>query len=131
MMTFSGLKMWRKTNLNPCGKSIGDCAVRAVAVALKISWMDAYSLLTAEGRRQCDMPSADAVWGAVLREHGFRRYAIPNSCPNCYTAADFAADHPDGVFTLAFGGHVATIRDGWLMDSWDSTNEVPIYYYGR
>lgn len=77
------------------------------------------------------MPSADAVWGAVLREHGFRRYAIPNSCPNCYTAADFAADHPHGVFTLAFGGHVATIRDGWLMDAWDSSNEVPIFYYGR
>ena len=77
------------------------------------------------------MPSADAVWGAVLREHGFRRYAIPNSCPNCYTAGDFAADHPDGVFILAFGGHVATCKNGQIWDSWDSTNEVPIYYYGR
>lgn len=40
-------------------------------------------------------------------------------------------DHPDGVFVLAFGGHVATVKNGILFDSWDSSNETPIYYYRR
>lgn len=77
----------------------------------------------------CDLPNSDAVWGAVLRAEGFRRYGISNTCPECYTAADFALEHPRGVYVLGFGGHVATLRDGWLLDSWDSSGEVPIFYY--
>ena len=114
---------------NPCGKSIGDCAVRAIAVALDTDWYEAFDILTEEARIMCDMPSADAVWGTVLRHYGFIRFAMPNNCPDCYCAADFAQDHPNGVYVLAFGGHVATVRDGLLLDSWDSSAEIPLYYY--
>ena len=100
-------------------------------MALGLTWYEAFDLLTAEARRQCDMPSADAVWGAILRAHGFKRFALSNSCPDCYTAADFARDHDSGVYVLAFGGHVAAVRDGVLYDSWDSSGEVPVYYYRR
>ena len=121
--------MWQKYNPNPCGKSIGDCAVRAVAVALDISWYEAFDLLTTEARRVCDMPSSDAVWSTVLRRNGFTRAMIPNGCPSCYKAADFCHEHPHGVFVLAFGGHVATVRNGILLDSWDSSSETPIFYF--
>lgn len=123
--------IWMRYLNNPCGKSIGDCAVRAVSVALGVTWYEAFDLLTKEARLACDMPSADAVWGAVLRTHGFKRYALPNSCPACYTAGDFCRDHPRGVYVLAFGGHVAAVRNGVLLDSWDSSAEIPIYYFRR
>lgn len=123
--------MWRKFNPNPCGKSIGDCAVRAICAALNLTWDDAFDLLCAEARKQCDMPSSDAVWGAVLRSNGFLRCAMSLACPDCYSAHDFMHDHPDGVFVLAFGGHVATVKNGILFDSWDSSKETPIYYYRR
>ena len=116
---------------NPCGKSIGDCAVRAISVALDVNLYDAFDILTEEAREMCDMPSADAVWGTVLRHSGFTRFVMPNSCPDCYTAADFCQDHPNGTYVLAFGGHVATIRNGLLLDSWDSSTEVPLYYFYR
>ena len=77
------------------------------------------------------MPSSDAVWGAVLRQHGFYRKAIPNRCPDCYTAEDFCRDHPEGVFVLGFGGHVATVVDGILYDSWNSSREIPVYMWYR
>lgn len=123
--------MWRAFNPNPCGRSIGDCAVRAVCAALDVSWDEAYSLLCREGRLQCDMPSADHVWGAVLDTFGFEREAIPAGYPHGYTAEQFCEDHPWGVYVLAFGGHVACVRDGVVMDSWDSSREVPAYYYRR
>ena len=123
--------MWIKYNPNPTGRFVGDCAVRAVSVALDIDWEEAYNLISDAGYAMGDMPSSDSVWGAVLRQHGFYRAAIPNSCPDCYTAEDFAADHPSGVFVLGFGGHVATVIDGDLYDSWDSSNEVPVYYWYR
>lgn len=36
-----------------------------------------------------------------------------------------------GVYVLAFGGHVATVRDGVLLDSWDSSDLIPVYYYAK
>lgn len=123
--------MWIKYNPNPTGRFVGDCAVRAVSAALGIEWEDAYTLISDAGFAMGDMPSSDSVWGAVLRQHGFYRTSIPNSCPDCYTVEDFAADHPRGVFVLGFGGHVATVIDGNLYDSWDSSHEVPVYYWYR
>ena len=121
--------MYKHFENNPCGKSIGDCAVRAISVAFDIDWYSAFDILAREARRMCDMPSADAVWGSVLRRNGFVRSMVPNSCPNCYRAEDFCHDHQDGIYVLAFGGHVATVKDGVLLDSWDSSAEVPLYYY--
>lgn len=121
--------MWVKFNNNPVSRKVGDCAIRAVSAALGVDWEKAYNLIADAGYAMGDMPSSDSVWGAVLRQHGFYRKAIPNSCPNCYTAEDFAKDHPRGVYVLGFGGHVATVIDGDLYDSWDSSNEVPVYYW--
>lgn len=121
--------MWKEYNPNPTGRNVGDCAVRAVAMALGKDWETAYSMISANGFSMGDMPSSDAVWGAVLRQNGFYRQAIPNSCPACYTAEDFAKDNPKGTYVLGFGGHVATVVDGDIYDSWNSSKEIPIYVW--
>lgn len=123
--------MWIDFNPNPAGRRVGDCSVRAVAAALNIDWERAYSLISMAGFNMADMPSSDSVWGAVLRQHGFYREAIPNTCPDCYTADDFCKDHPDGIYVLGFGGHVATVIDGNIYDSWDSSQEIPQFYWYR
>ena len=114
---------------NPCGRNVGDCSVRAISKALGTDWETAYILIMINGFSMCDMPSSDSVFGSVLRQHGFNRSAIPNSCPDCYTAEDFCADHPKGIYVLGFGGHVATAIDGVLYDSWNSSHEVPQYFW--
>ena len=118
-------------NPNPTGRFVGDCAIRAVSAALGIDWEQAYNLVSDAGYNMGDMPSSNSVWGAVLRQHGFYRTAIPNRCPDCYTAEDFAKDHPHGIFVLGFGTHVATVIDGNIYDSWNSSNEIPQYYWYR
>ena len=123
--------MWIKYNPNPTGRFVGDCVVRAVAKALDISWEEAYDLIADAGYIMGDMPSSDSVWGAVLRQHGFYRKAIPNQCPDCYTVEEFARDNPEGIYVLGFGGHVATVVDGDLYDSWNSSREIPIYAWFR
>lgn len=123
--------MWIKYNPNPTGRNVGDCAIRAVAKELKTDWEDAYSMITANGYAMGDVPTSDSVWGAVLRQNGFYRKAIPNTCPECYTARDFARDNPYGTFVLGFGGHCATVHNGDLYDSWDSSNEIPVYVWYR
>lgn len=123
--------MWIEYNPNPTGRRVGDCSVRAVSKALGVDWERAYALNTANGFLMGDMPHSDSVWGSVLRQHGFSRSVIPNTCPDCYTAEDFARDHPHGIFVLGFGNHTATIVDGDIFDSWDSSKEIPQYYWYR
>lgn len=90
--------MWVKYNPNPAGRLVGDCAVRAIAKALGTDWEEAYNIICDAGFDMCDIPSSDSVWGAVLRQHGFYRESIPNTCPDCYTASDFCFDNPVGTY---------------------------------
>ena len=123
--------MWIRYNPNPTGRTVGDCAVRAVAKALDTSWERAYALMAEAGFLMGDMPSSNSVWGAVLRQHGFSKQTIPDTCPDCYTAAEFCEDHPGGTFVLGFGMHTATVIDGNLYDAWDSSQEIPQYFWYR
>lgn len=123
--------MWIQFNNNPAGRQVGDCSIRAISKALGVDWETAYVMVTMNGFSMGDMPSSDSVWGATLRKNGFYRKSIPDSCPDCYTAKDFCEDNPEGVFVLGFGGHVATVVDGNLYDSWDSSNEIPQFYWYR
>lgn len=118
-------------NPNPVGRKVGDCAVRAISMALDMGWEAAYIALVINGLQMGDMPSSDSVWGALLRQHGFYRKSLPDTCPYCYTAEDFCEDHPSGIYVLGFGGHVATAVDGDIYDSWDSSSEVPQYYWHK
>lgn len=124
--------MWIKWNPNPVRSDpVGDCTVRALAKALNISWEEAHVLLDYNSYMMGDISNSNVVLGSVLRQHGFHRDVIPNSCPDCYTANDFAMDHPTGTYVLGFGTHVATVVDGNLYDTWNSLNEIPIYYWYR
>lgn len=125
------MSVWSEYQPNPAGRNVGDCAVRAVAKALNTDWETAFAEIVSSAYMMADMPSSNAVWGAVLRKHGFKRTAIPDTCPDCYTAADFVIDHPNGVYVLGFGNHVATAVDGVVFDSWNSTNEIPQYYWHK
>ena len=125
------MSRWMKYNPSPTNRNVGDCSVRAVAKALNTDWETAYAMIALNGFLMGDMPSSNAVWGAVLRQEGFSRSAIPNSCPDCYTLEDFAKDHPTGTFVVGTGNHVATVQDGLIWDSWDSSSEIPQYYWYR
>jgi len=123
--------MWIEYNPNPVQRRVGDCSVRAIAKALGIDWETAYAFIVSNGFAMGDMPSSDSVWGSVLRQNGFYRDVIPNTCPDCYTAKDFCMDHPRGIYVLGFGGHVATVVDGNIYDSWDSSQLIPQFYWYR
>nr|UWD62481.1 MAG: Putative papain-like endopeptidase [Bacteriophage sp.] len=123
--------MYRELNLNPEQKRVGDCTVRAIAAATHQEWDAVYAALVLTGFELNDMPSANYVWGSYLRRIGWKRYTLPNSCPDCYTVAQFAKDHPDGTYILAMATHVVCVQNGDWLDTWDSGDEVPLYYWQK
>lgn len=123
--------MFKYYNKNPLNKRVGDCVIRALSKALNKSWEDVYIELCVYGLYFADMPSSNATWGAYLLNNGFERYILPNNCPDCYTIADFASDHPHGTYVVATGTHTVTVENGNIYDSWRSENEIPIYYFKK
>ena len=123
--------MYVEFNPNPVRALVGDCTVRAISKALNKSWQDIYIELAIQGLNMNDMPSSNRVWGEYLYKNGFRRFIIPDSCPDCYTIKDFCKEHNRGKFILATGTHVVCAVDGNYYDSWDSGDEVPIYYWRK
>lgn len=118
-----------KVNPNPHGKSVGDCTVRAISIALDQSWDKTYMGICEQGYKMCDMPSANHVWGAYLKNQGFRRLAVREN--DEYTVRDFCRDVPRGTFVLACDGHVVAVIDGQYYDTWDSGDCVPLYCWER
>ena len=122
---------WIFYNPNPKLSFVGDCVIRALTLACGQSWDRTYLQISTQGYILKDMPSSNMVWGIYLKNQGFKRYIIPNECPDCYTVRDFCSDNPKGTYVLATGTHVITCVDGDYYDTWDSGNEVPIYYFRK
>ena len=80
---------WRKFNNNPENNKVGDCVIRAISKILNQDWQKTYIDLCLQGYIMCDMPSSNAVWSAYLKNKGFIRSIITNTCPDCYTIIDF------------------------------------------
>ena len=121
--------MWIEYNANPVSSRVEDCAIRAVSTALDISWDEAFDLIAHNAKQMGSVMHNNAAFGSVLRQHGFVREVIPNTCPDCYTIKDFCIDHPRGVFVVGTGSHVVAVIDGNYIDTWDSGNEIPVYYW--
>lgn len=122
-------------NANPVNNRVGDCVIRAISKATGNTWEEIYTKIALQGFLMSDMPSANRVWMAYLKKIGFKKYLIPDTCPDCYTVQDFCIDHPVGIYVLWVdgqqNGHVVCAVDGNYYDTWDSGYEFPIFYWRK
>ena len=122
--------MYSELNINPMRKNTGDCVVRAIGTVTDRDWDDVYLDLVVKGFLLKEMPSLNSVWGSYLRDLGFKRHIIPDTCDiECYTVEDFTRDHPTGRYILCTGTHAIAVIDGVAYDTWNSLEEVPIFYF--
>lgn len=118
-------------NPNPQKNLVGDCVIRAISKLTNKPWEDVYVNICLQGFMMHDMPSSNNVWGTYLHNSGYSRHIIPDTCPDCYTVADFANEHPTGTYLLAIGTHVVAVQNGNYFDTWDSGQEMPIFYWKK
>lgn len=122
---------YKNYNANPTANRVEDCTVRAISAATGEPWETVYVRLCILGLIAHDMPHANHVWGGYLRQNGWRRHIIPDTCPDCYTVAQFTADHPRGRYILALPSHVVAVVEGEYTDTWDSGECLPVYYWEK
>lgn len=123
--------MFIEYNPNPKAKRVDDCVIRAITKILDIDWDTAFLGVVIVAYAEKNMPSINDIWGKYLLSKGFTKHIIPNTCPHCYTVREFTEEHKEGAYILATGSHVIAVVDGDYYDTWDSGDEVPIYYFTR
>lgn len=123
--------MFIQYNPNPVSNRVGDCVIRAISTVTNEDWDTVYIDLAIQGYLMKDMPSSNHVWATYLLNKGFERNVIPDTCPECYTVRDFCKEHPYGRYILATGSHVIATIHGDYLDTWNSGDEVVIYFFER
>ena len=121
--------MWVKCNPNPLGKQAGDCVVRAICIATEQSWGKVYDDLCRIGRRECEMPNSNNVWGMYLNDRGFEPFLLPEACPKCITVRAFCERYPKGVYVIGTGDHAVTVIDGDWYDAFNSESMTPTLFW--
>ena len=118
-------------NANPSNKDTIDCVIRGLTVLLDMSWNGVHKLLTDRADNEHDVYILNDFWIDVLKSFGYKLYYIPNMCPDCITVRRFAAQHPNGKYLLGTGSHVIAVDSGNYIDTFDSGDELPIYYFRK
>lgn len=123
------MKMYSHYDPNTRGSKVGDCVIRSISKVMNKTWDDVYIELFVQGFFMGDIMNGNSVWGAYMVKNGFKRKVL--DCDKCITVAEFAETHPNGAYVLGTGTHAVACVDGCYCDSWDSGNELPIYYYEK
>lgn len=123
--------MYIKSNPNPDNLMTEDCTIRAISIATDKSWDETYIDVCIKGFVMKRMPSTNSVWAEYLKDQGFSRHIIPDTCPHCYTVRDFCGEYFKGTYVLGTGSHAIAVINGDYYDAWDSGDEVPLYYFAK
>ena len=119
-------------NENPNDNLIGDCAVRALAGVLEISWEEAVRRLAAAQDYTATVINMEQNIDAALEKEGFQRFDGIKRGKQFMTGWEFCEHIHDmfqaGTRLYAYFGHThaAAIlvfdNDYKIVDTWDSTN---------
>lgn len=121
------MSRWKAYNCNPLKRKVGDCAIRACALATDVSWDRAFDEICNIAYIKKDVLSANAVWGQYLTEHGFKRKEVERDV----SVDDFCHIRDHGKYVLGLDGHVVTVIDGKYYDTWDSGYKRVLYFWEK
>lgn len=114
---------------NPTGKICGDCSIRCIAVALNITWLEAFDLLSAKARETFDEMSRPPVVTAVLKDNGFTEMTVSvKKGKKRPTMVELIKANPGRTIVGQVAHHWSASRDGKVRDIWNSS-ERALYKY--
>ena len=119
-----------KYNVNPKNRKVGDCAIRAVAVATGLGWDEAYRQLADAGfMYKCCMSDVEAV-DIVLRNNGFAVGTVKVEKGSRRPTVDsFARTHPNWYSVVRVANHLVATGKGNYVDIWDCGDKAVYKYW--
>lgn len=115
--------MFIEKNIHPQGKIVGDCVVRAYALALNKDYMEARKELNRLKRKLNFRSYKDRSFLKELYKN-YEKLSFPAqkgySRMNGFT---FMLDYPKGTYILNMARHHTVCIDGNIYDTWDCTDK--------
>lgn len=128
-------------NENPTDNIVGDCAVRALAGVLEISWEEAAWKLAAAGDFVCSCINLVTNIEKCLEKEGFEKHGPIKRDGRILTGKEFCDLIQDmfqaGTRLYAYSGHhhavAILVFDGHykIVDTWDSTGKPITGYWAK
>lgn len=111
-------------NANPKNKHTADCVIRAICTALDQSYKTTLYELTEMHMQKGYDVSDVRCFGKYLESKGFIKHKQPRKANNTkYTGKEFVKKF-NGVCVAKIGAHhIVCIKDGKVLDVWNSSNE--------
>ena len=110
--------MYKYMNMNPNGSNIEDCTVRAISVAERITWDEAYDELSASARDMGLMMNSVRAIEEYLDER-YKRVPIKDE-----TVGEFIDTHPYGTYLITMNGHITVLKNGINYDTFNSSDRT-------
>jgi hypothetical protein len=99
---------------------IGDCVVRALAIATKEDYQEVRKELWQTSFQIGDMPNGDATWKLFLEKRGFVKVKkIKGYCLGQYPI------NQNEVHVVQLANHLVCLDDGLVRDIWDCRHKYP------
>ena len=107
------------TNTHPNEiKTLGDCVFRAISIATGKTWFEVYDDLCKLGRELIAPPNDMETVKTYMDSRADRVEVMVNR--KRLTGADLAKRKDGKTYVIRTAGHLATVKDGKVRDTWDS-----------
>ena len=104
-------------NANPYKRRVNDCTVRAISLALNITWDNAYDLLSSYAKAQGIMMDDVEYIDDFLEQHFEKLCGCKNRIR--ITVEEFVNDNPVGTFLITMNGHITCSINGVIYDTYN------------
>jgi hypothetical protein len=112
--------MYRYYNQNPNGYHIPDCVIRAISLAMGISYYEVISLLHLNAERY----NCDELCVCCYEKLLDFDFDLPHYYGNGNTAQEVALDFPENILLLRMSGHLSCSIRGEIWDIWNCSDEI-------
>ncbi len=119
-------------NPNPLKKEIGDCVIRAFCAAEGKEWDEVYKELCDIGFELKNMPNGRETTDTYLKKKGYTRYPISNKKGTKRPTVNQMAirsKNEGKPFICEVANHTVTVKDGAILDLWDSGSKSLYAYW--
>ena len=107
----------------------GDCAIRALANAADVSWLEAFDYLIGHARAEYNVPNDKGGFRRYLCEGGGKWTAVKaEKRKKRMTVLDFAKSHPKGRYAVQIASHETAVVNGVILDAWNCGEKAVVGY---
>jgi hypothetical protein len=122
--------VYQLKNVNPKGKKVGDCVIRAIAEGLNLSWYKVYDDLVELGRKKCAPPNDKVVFRQYLKNKGLVQQKQERHSDNTkYTVGELIDKYSDKTLIISCAHHLTVAVKGTLYDLWNCSDKIAGVYW--